>query len=245
MSNCDNPNDPDHQLICPKLSNPSATCKMCEAWQEADRFWRRWFKGGILTAFWRTWTEERRLPMSDEQSSGGAAEGKSPSGRYNSPFERDYIFWMKVSVVVGIGGIICLVISIFIATTRAEMHQAKYVSVVTWMLELDKLYLANPHIMKYFEEDEPISKDSTDYPLAVAAAEFMLDLMDSMLDAYKEKWPDESWRNWAEEIFSKSQILRSYLENKRTWYCKHLYPKYLEWSKKEGNPRAPEQKPCK
>jgi hypothetical protein len=68
--NCDNPNDPDHQLICPKLSKPSAICKKCKAWQEADRFWGRWFKGGILTDFWPTHrASESETPVAQQGNS--------------------------------------------------------------------------------------------------------------------------------------------------------------------------------
>ena len=52
--NCASPDEYERQNFCPKLSNASAICKKCEAWQEADRFWRMWFMGGILTNLWRT-----------------------------------------------------------------------------------------------------------------------------------------------------------------------------------------------
>jgi hypothetical protein len=63
VSNCDNPSDPDHKLICPKLSGTSTICKTCEAWQEADRFWRRWLKGGILIDIWRRWRAAQPKPL--------------------------------------------------------------------------------------------------------------------------------------------------------------------------------------
>lgn len=245
--NCASPDEYERQNFCPKLSNASAICKKCEAWQEADRFWRMWFMGGILTNLWRTRTEGWRLHMNDEQSSGGSAGGQSPFGRYNSHFEKDYIFWMKATVVVGVLGAIGLGVSIFIASIRAEMHQARYVTVANWTLELDKIHMEHPELIEYFQAGKTIEKDfkNKGYGMAVAIAEFYMDLMDSMLDTYSDRWPDEGWRNWAEDTFSKSPILRSHLEEQRSWYCKHLYPKYLEWSKKDGNPRAPEQKPCK
>jgi len=180
---------------------------------------------------------------------------------YNSRFEKDYIFWMKATVVVGIAtvlvgiiGIVGVLVSIKMTSDRADKaiyeaayqtKQARYVSIASWTLELDKIYIQHPQVIPYFEEGKSIAKDSDDYGLVVATAEFIIDLMDSMLDAYNEKWPDEGWRNWAEDIFSKSPIFRSHLEELRTWYCKHLYPQYLDWSKKDGNPRAPEQKTCK
>ena len=52
--NCASPDDYERLNFCPKQSNASAICKKCEAWQEADHFWHRWFMGGILTDFWHT-----------------------------------------------------------------------------------------------------------------------------------------------------------------------------------------------
>jgi hypothetical protein len=168
---------------------------------------------------------------------------------------------MRATVIVGIAGIIGILLSIKITSDRADkaiseaasqtkaateqIRQARYVTIAGWTLELDKIYIQHPEIMPYFEEGTQITKDSQDYPLAAATAEFIIDLMDSMLDAYNDKWPDEGWRNWAEDTFSTSPIFRSHLEKQRSWYCKHLYPEYLVWSKKDGNPRAPEQETCK
>jgi hypothetical protein len=157
-------------------------------------------------------------------------------------------------VFVAIIGAVALVVSIIITSNRADksidkateqIRQARYITVANWTLELDKIYIAHPWIMPYFRESKPIAKDADGYGVAVATAEFTMDLLDSMLDTYDDKWPDEGWGNWAEDTFSKSPIFRSHLEENRTWYCKRLYPKYLDWSKKDGNPRAPEQKPCK
>src|SRR5262249_2670721 len=264
--NCGNPNDPDYQLICPKLSKPSAICKMCEAWQEADHFWRRWFKGGILTDFWRNWTEKRRLHTSDEQSSEDTVEGDKSNGDM-SPFERAYLALTKeyvahtrdyltftrrlfyasiATVAVGVLGTIGLGASIFIASDRAEMRQTRYITVATWTLELDKIHNDHPELLEYFRAGKTIEKDfkNSEYGRVIATAEFYMDLMDSMLDRYDDKWPDEGWGNWAEYTFSKSPMLRSHLEEQSSWYCKHLYPKYLEWAKKSGTP-APPQVTCK
>jgi hypothetical protein len=58
MLNCDNSNDPDRHLL-----DESARRKICEVWQEADRFWRRWFKGGILIDFWCNWRKRGQSPI--------------------------------------------------------------------------------------------------------------------------------------------------------------------------------------
>lgn len=73
MLGCNSPDEYERQHFCPKLSNASAICKKCEAWKEADRFWRRWLMGGILIDFWRTKRDEQTPHMNDKGSSEGAA----------------------------------------------------------------------------------------------------------------------------------------------------------------------------
>jgi len=187
---------------------------------------------------------------------------------YNSRFEKDYIFWMKATVVVGIAtvlvgiiGIVGVLVSIKMTSDRADkaiyeaafqtktlteqLRHSRYIAVANWTLELDKLYIAYPHIMKYFEEDEPITRDDPQlYALVAGVGEFMMDAMDAMLDQYNDNWPDGGWANWAEATFSKSPIFRIRLEEQRAWYCKHLYAKYVQWAKKEGKD-VPKYEPCK
>src|SRR5262249_15650310 len=73
MLGCNSPDEYERENFCPKLSNASAICKKCQAWEEADLFWHRWFMGGILPDFWRTRRERAKQHTSDEQSVGRAS----------------------------------------------------------------------------------------------------------------------------------------------------------------------------
>lgn len=167
---------------------------------------------------------------------------------YGSLFEKEIVALTKwqwratcLSSCVSVVTLFALVISVWslvdqVKQARILTEKNNYISSAGWTLELDKIFIDHPELYPYFNAGQEMStadSQETKY-LLISTSELIMDSMDSILSNYDDEWPDDGWRNWAYDAFRESPSLREHLQNRRSWYCRYLYPKYLEWAKTEG-----------
>jgi hypothetical protein len=180
---------------------------------------------------------QRPASPSDDRPT-ASAPAASVVAPYASAYERDYIsltrslvWWTRGTVIVGIIGIVGLAVSLIVVAY--QLRQNSYITASEWTFDIDKVFIEHPDLRPYFYEGKNIEQKEPDAKryMVTSTAELILDSMDSMLDTHNDSWPDEGWRTRAEDVFRQSPVLRSRLEERRTWYCRRLYLKYLDWSK--------------
>jgi hypothetical protein len=108
-------------------------------------------------------------------------------------------------------------------------------------LAVDKLFITNPEMRPYFYYNKPIEKDDKLYEQACATAEYLLDYFDSLLlhlnlSPYLEDYYRKSWEATIIDSFLWSPILRSYLEENRTWFSPELYALYAKARQRKSPP---------
>lgn len=92
-------------------------------------------------------------------------------------------------------------------------------------LEVDKLWVENPHLLKYFFNNVNISPTHQDYDAALALALLLANFYNTFLlqkDKFQQIYPVESWIGYITDYLSTSPILRDHVEEYQRWYTPDL-----------------------
>jgi hypothetical protein len=116
---------------------------------------------------------------------------------------------------------------------------AAYQSIVSQIMEVDKLFIKHSELRAYFYSGKYIDKTNSDYEKVIAISEYFLDYFEvEILQAryFPKLWPQwwEAWKTFMKNIFANSPIMCEYLTSKKGWYIKELID-VMELAQKEQN----------
>ena len=92
-------------------------------------------------------------------------------------------------------------------------------------LEVDKIFVENPHLLKYFFNNVDISPSHDDYEAALAITLMLANFYDTFLlqeGNFQQMYPVDSWSRYIKDYFAKSPILRNHVEEYKSWYTPGL-----------------------
>jgi hypothetical protein len=103
-----------------------------------------------------------------------------------------------------------------------------------WTQEIDKKFIDNSELVRYFYDGDSIKKSDPNYTKACVMAQLFLDNFDAIIankDYFRNDDTKVWWLNWIDDCFSNSPILRQrYIETKR-WYTPELEKVFSDWEK--------------
>jgi hypothetical protein len=146
--------------------------------------------------------------------------------------ESTYFLWSLVLQGFGFAGVIGTLILLWRQTRHnAEaVEMSAFSSAASRAMEVGKLFVDKPYLRKYFYDGEPVPKTPQEYDEVKAAAIVMLDFFADILiysRQYPNLYPEAPWRNYVEDMFFFSPMLREVLtqleRTNRKWYVDELY----------------------
>lgn len=100
-----------------------------------------------------------------------------------------------------------------------------YQNVTYGAVEIDKIFIDNPELRKYFYYNNIYygNKTSELYDKISSIAEMFFDFADSVNTQIecmpkKKSYPWETWKKYFKDLYKRSPILREYWENNKQWY---------------------------
>jgi hypothetical protein len=172
-----------------------------------------------------------------------------PTGLPPSEEQKRYwaqeLFYKRLGLLISIGGFILIILSVFATrwqisinteqlrlNTAQSQQVAKSIranvesTIVTHVTSLDQVFMKEPDLAPYFYENKPIDRKDKMYPKVSATAVMVLDVFDLVATQnkhYPEFWDTpEAWDEWMIDVFSKSPILREFIDTHQGWYGKSL-----------------------
>jgi hypothetical protein len=117
-------------------------------------------------------------------------------------------------------GVIVVVVGLYFAWDQAtqfnhSQNLANWSDVTARTFDMDKVFIENPELQKYFTAGADIKESEKDYPKVYAIASMMLDYFDSVmtrLDYNQNRLSDDilqraAWNHYFKATFSESPIL--------------------------------------
>ena len=91
-------------------------------------------------------------------------------------------FYEQLSIVLSLISTLSLgFIWYQIKQTSASLQASAYATIGNYTMDLDKIFISEPTLRKYFYDKAPIAKGDTDYDKVMAIAEFQLDFFDATM----------------------------------------------------------------
>lgn len=106
--------------------------------------------------------------------------------------------------------------------TRATIYQ----NLTSTMLDIDRYFIDNPDLKKYFYGGENISEKDDLYGKLESIAEMLLDFLDFVL-SHKENMDRQDWDEWelyAQYVYHQSPIMQRYWAANKNWWMPELEP---------------------
>lgn len=102
------------------------------------------------------------------------------------------------------------------AATRASVYQA----IAQQMQDLDKLFIANPHLRPYMYDKQPVPVEEPLRTQVLALAELFVDFFDNFVTQSGQVPPElyEPWRRYARSIMESSPAACAFWTENRDWY---------------------------
>ena len=159
-----------------------------------------------------------------EESTAQAIKNKKPS---LSTYE-------KVSLAISLVSMVSLgLIWYQIKQTSMSLQASALATIGNYTMDLDKIFIADPKLRKYFYNREPITKESEDYDKVMAIAEFQLDFFDATMtqldirpsEGFTENNTEkETWNRYFSDSFANSPALcQRFRElSVKGWYRQNL-----------------------
>lgn len=132
------------------------------------------------------------------------------------------------TLLMSLTGLVSLfLISQQVNTAKRQAKALTTQSVMSQLLEVDKLFIKDPELRPYFYSRKVISEDDPNYNKVLAIAEFQLDFFDSYLtqSEYLTLSTDEEKQNWEKYIvdsFANSLPMCQRLKDAPGWYSAKL-----------------------
>src|SRR5260370_142407 len=138
-------------------------------------------------------------------------------------FEKLYLLISASGFVIVIASVGVLIYQTVLL--RRSLDVGSNSSVGQRQLEVDKLLVKNPHLLKYFFNNVAVSPGDADYDAALTFALLLANFYDTFLlqkDKFEQMYPVESWTCYITDYFSTSPILRDHVEEYHRWYTPGL-----------------------
>ena len=132
---------------------------------------------------------------------------------------------------IGCVGVPALLVSLYFVwrqardqtlATRATVYQ----NITATMLDIDRFFIDQPELKKYFYDDEKLAKKNVDYPRVQSIAEMILDFADFTLEhkPHMKDYPWHQWEKYFKYVYDHSPVMRDYWEEVKDmdWYDKEL-----------------------
>jgi len=156
------------------------------------------------------------------------------------------------SLFVSVAGFVLVLLTLlynswqwaFIAKTH---HNAIKSSMLSLMVDLDKVYLEHPELVPYFYGGLDIATNHPDYRQAYATAVMVLDVMDIgklQSTQFKEFWTHpETWEEWIQDQFADSPIVCRVFAERRNWYGSEMTTMYDEGIQRRAKRQVASNRP--
>jgi hypothetical protein len=136
----------------------------------------------------------------------------------------------KLYLIISASGFLMVIVSVSVliyqtVILRRSLDVGSNSSVGGRQLEVDKLLVENPHLLKYFLKNVTISPTHQDYDAALAFALLLANFYNTFLlqkDKFQQIYPVESWIGYITDYLSTSPILRDHIEEYQRWYTPEL-----------------------
>lgn len=133
-------------------------------------------------------------------------------------------------LIISASGFLMVIVSVSMliyqtVLLRRSLDVGSNSSVGQRQLEVDKLLVENPHLLKYFLNNVNISPTDQDYEAALAIALLLANFYNTFLlqkDKFQQIYPVESWLGYITDYLSTSPILRDHVEEYQRWYSPEL-----------------------
>ena len=136
----------------------------------------------------------------------------------------------KLYLILSASGFLTVIVSVSVliyqtVLLRRSLDVGSNSSVGQRQLEVDKLLVENPHLLKYFLNNVNISPTDQDYEAALAIAMLLANFYNTFLlqkNKFQQIYPVESWIGYITDYLSTSPILRDHVEEYQRWYSPEL-----------------------
>jgi hypothetical protein len=136
----------------------------------------------------------------------------------------------KLYLVISAGGFLVVIVSVSVliyqtVLLRKSLDVGSNSSVGQRQLEIDRLLVEKPNLLKYFFNNVTISPTEQDYEAALAFTLLLANCYNTFLlqkDKFQQIYPVESWIRYITDYFSTSPILRDHVEEYQRWYTPAL-----------------------
>lgn len=131
------------------------------------------------------------------------------------------------SLVVSIVGFAAVVVTLYLLHIENKLSdralkEGALVPLKLQQLEIDKIFIEQPHLRKYFYENVPLGDpNSPESAQALAMAEYILDHFAAILPhttVKGEPLTSTIWRNYIRDSCANSRVLSDTLRTRRQWY---------------------------
>ncbi|MEJ3746228.1 hypothetical protein WEI85_23425 [Actinomycetes bacterium KLBMP 9797] len=102
---------------------------------------------------------------------------------------------------------------------RRSLRATTYRSATDLVLEVDRIFIGEPHLRRYFYDGEECAEADPEYQKVQAIAEFYLDIVECVWD-HREFNPADrrAWREWIHDVFEGAPPLRTLYGRHPDWY---------------------------
>jgi hypothetical protein len=163
--------------------------------------------------------------------------GHSKAGYFSAALGITLFEWKALtlyewcSLIVSVVGFAAVVLTLYFLHTENKLSdralkEGALVPLKMQQLEIDKMFVEQPHLRKYFYDNAPLAdNESLERAQALAMAEYILDHFAAILPhttVEGEPLPSTIWRNYLRDSFANSQVLTSTLLTRSKWYPTEL-----------------------
>jgi hypothetical protein len=146
-----------------------------------------------------------------------ASGGTGPPGNGARAGKGD--LWYKVLTVVASWALVWVIYQSFHVNTLL-LRQSKQSTMLANVISLDRVFIKDPSLYKYFYYGQQPGLRDTDYQKTVAAAQMFADVLDDVVESMdgEDAQTRAEWDAWITDMLAHSPALRDYLQKHSQWY---------------------------